>query len=74
MIRKKQEKNEIVIDLTGPNGNAYVLLGYAKSLGNQLGLPRPEIDKILESMMSSDYDNLIKVFDQNFGNFVILEK
>ena len=37
MIRKKQEKyGPYVIDLTGPQGNAFVLLGYAKQFARQL--------------------------------------
>ena len=30
MIRDKQLQSEIVIDLTGPDGNAFALLAYAK--------------------------------------------
>ncbi len=71
MIRKKQPKSEIVIDLTGPDGNAFMLMGKAKGLANQLGL---DSDKIIEEMMSGDYENLINVFDNNFGSFVILER
>jgi hypothetical protein len=36
MIRKKQESKEIVIDLTGPEGNVFVLMGYAKRFARQL--------------------------------------
>ena len=37
MIRKKQENyGPYVIDLTGPQGNAFVLLGYAKQFARQL--------------------------------------
>ncbi len=36
MIRKKQENKEIVIDLTGPDGNVFVLMGYAKQFSRQL--------------------------------------
>ena len=36
MIRKKQDKKEIVIDLTGPDGNVFVLMGYAKRFARQL--------------------------------------
>ena len=36
MIRSKQATKEIVIDLTGPEGNAYNLLGVANRLGKQL--------------------------------------
>ncbi len=71
MIRKKQPKKEHIIDLTGPDGNAFVLLGYAKSYAQQLGL---DFNKIREEMTSGDYENLLKVFDENFGSFVILER
>jgi hypothetical protein len=38
MIRKKQKhKGPIVIDLTGPDGNAYALMAYAKRFATQLG-------------------------------------
>jgi len=36
MIRKKRENKEIVIDLTGPDGNVFVLMGYAKRFSQQL--------------------------------------
>ena len=71
MIREKTQKSEIVIDLTGPEGNAFVLLGYAKNLAKQIGL---DFDKIQEEMTSGDYENLIEVFDRYFGSFVILER
>ena len=58
MIRSKQPKSEIVIDLTGPDGNANVLLGYALSYGRQLGF---DVNAILTEMKSSDYENLITI-------------
>jgi hypothetical protein len=71
MIRKKQPKKEIIIDLTGPDGNAFSLMGYANRLSRQIGIdPEP----ILEEMQSGDYENLLEVFDKNFGSFVILER
>ena len=71
MIREKIEKKEIIIDLTGPDGNAFALMGSAKRLANWLGL---DSDKILSEMRSGDYENLIIVFDKYFGDFVILER
>ena len=38
MIREKQPAEEIIIDLTGPDGNAYSLLARAKSYARQLDL------------------------------------
>ena len=69
--RKKQPKKEFVIDLTGPDGNAYALMAYAERFARQLGL---NSEKIIEDMMASDYENLLQVFDSNFGSFVILER
>jgi hypothetical protein len=70
-IRKKTQKSEIVIDLTGPDGNAFVLMGYASRFAKQLG----KDDKaIREEMMSGDYEHLLGVFDREFGEFVVLER
>jgi len=69
MIVKKQKTNGIEIDLTGPQGNAFYLLGTAKKLANQLDL---DSDEILNQMKSGDYENLLQVFDKNFGMFVTL--
>jgi len=72
MIRKKQsQKGPIVIDLTGPDGNAFALMGYARQFAKQLGLDDKEI---INNMASGDYENLLQVFDENFGDFVILER
>ena len=72
MIRDKQtQTGPVVIDLTGPDGNAFALMGYAKRFAKQLNL---DSNKIINDMTSGDYENLIQVFDNNFGDFVILER
>ena len=71
MIREKQPAKEIVIDLTGPAGNAYSLLATARKYARQLGL---DDTAIIKDMMSKDYEHLIQVFDNAFGEFVILER
>lgn len=72
MIREKQkEKTEIVIDLTGPEGNVFHLIGLASSLAKQMHLDHK---RITQEMMSSDYEWAIQVFDYYFGSFVILER
>jgi hypothetical protein len=71
MIRAKTEKTELVIDLTGPQGNAYSLLAQAKLLAIHLEL---DFDKISTEMMAGDYENLLQVFDANFGDYVVLER
>jgi len=70
MIRGKTDR-PLIIDLTGPDGNAFVLLGYAKKLASQLDL---DFDVIRTEMTYGDYENLIQVFDNHFGEYVILER
>lgn len=68
MIKSKKETG-IEIDLTGPNGNAFYLLGTAGNLAKQLGL---DGTKIKTEMMSGDYEHLVATFDKHFGHFVTL--
>lgn len=74
MIRKKTPQDEIVIDLTGPQGNAFYLLGTAQNFLRQRRHKKEYIEKILTEMKSGDYENLIQVFEREFGDFVILER
>jgi hypothetical protein len=74
MIKSISEKNEkwnlaIEIDLTGSEGNAFVLLGKATTLAKQLGKDHKDITS---RMMSGDYENLLNIFDEEFGEFVTL--
>jgi len=69
MAIKKKSNRGIEIDLTGPDGNAHVLLGYAEQYANQLGLDNEQIQK---EMTSGDYENLVQTFDKYFGSFVTL--
>lgn len=72
MIRNKSNSHTpIVIDLNGPEGNAFYLISLASRLAEKIGLDE---NAITADMMSSDYDHLIEVFDQHFGEIVILEK
>lgn len=71
MIRKKTFSSKPIIDLNGPEGNAFVLMGYANQYAKQLGLDK---QKMTEEMTSGDYENLIQVFDKYFGDYVILER
>ena len=71
MAIKARIDKRLTIDLTGPDGNAYVLLGHARRLSSLLNL---NYDAIKREMMSGDYENLIKVFDKNFGDVCDLER
>ena len=69
MIKQKPSTGKIEIDLTGPQGNAFFLLGIARNLAKKFGM---DSKKITSEMMSGDYENLIKVFDREFGSVVTL--
>ena len=69
MIKNKSATPGSEIDLTGPQGNAFVLLGMASNLAKQLDL---NANAIRSEMMAGDYENLIQVFDKYFGSIVTL--
>lgn len=71
MIIEGKKTGPIEIDLNGPQGNAYVLLGLAEKLAKQLN---KNGKAITEKMTSGDYDNLINVFDNEFGDYCVLYK
>ncbi len=74
MIRKKETGRPIIIDITGPDGNAYSLMAYANRFGKQLGWDSVKTQKIINEMMDGDYEHLLQVFDREFGEFVVLER
>jgi|TARA_Y100000310_G_scaffold328542_1_gene396834 hypothetical protein len=74
MIKSKDEKEQrgIEIDLTGPDGNAYVLLAHASRFCKQLGYDEFRTECILKEMRLTDYEGLLYTFDREFGSFVTL--
>jgi hypothetical protein len=62
----------IEIDLTGPEGNAFVLIAKAESFGRQLGYDKLKIERILDEMRLTDYEGLLYTFDREFGSFITL--
>ena len=73
MIVAKENKptKPIEIDLSGPEGNAFVLIGYAGKWAKQLSLDSKAIQA---EMMSGDYENLLNVLEKYFGDYIILYK
>jgi|TARA_B100000085_G_C18307527_1_gene416910 Holliday junction resolvasome RuvABC DNA-binding subunit len=63
-----QRKPEI--DIRGPEGNAFALMATARGYLKQLGYDKEEIQQVMDSMQSSDYENLLRVFDKYLGDFV----
>ena len=63
----REEVGRPLIDLAGPEGNAFALMGYARRYARQLGLDEKQI---ISEMMSGDYENLVMTFDKYFGQYV----
>ena len=74
VIRSKLMKPEqkLELDLSGPEGNAYVLLGYAGRWGRQLGWSPEKIKTVQDMMKGGDYEVLVQVFDNFFGDYVTI--
>ncbi len=70
--KKDRPPQKLEIDLTGPEGNAFVLMAYAERWGRQLGYSRERTAAIRKVMMMGNYEGLVKVFDREFGHFVTL--
>ena len=69
-IKSKDEmSSERSIDLTGPDGNTFALLGQAKRYARQLDM---DFNLIQKEMTSGDYEHLLNTFDKYFGGFVTL--
>jgi hypothetical protein len=74
MIRKKQKNSgRIVIDLTGPQGNAFYLISVVQSTYDRAGVSKLG-ESIIKEMQSGDYENLLKTFDLYLGDHFILER
>lgn len=69
IVERVAKIGPVEVDLSGPEGNAWVLQGMAISYAKQLGL---DGKAICEEMRRGDYENLLQVFDKYFGDFVTL--
>ena len=74
MIKRAEELEgkKIEIDLRGEKGNSMYLLGLVGSLGKRMGWSGEAIEMVRELMTMGDYEDLLKVFDHHFGEYVIL--
>lgn len=79
--KENREYRKKIIDLSGPEGNAYVILGVAQNLAKQLKVDDSRFlydgkntKEILDEMMSGDYEHLIETFDKYFGKYVDLQR
>lgn len=66
---KRNPAEKPVIDLNGPEGNAYYLLGTGRILARQM---RIDFGPIEAEMTSGGYRVLVEAFDRHFGEYVDL--
>jgi hypothetical protein len=59
---------DIVVDLKEPDGNAFVLLSIAKDLSHK---NKFNWDNIYTELTRSDYENLIAVMENYFGDQIL---
>lgn len=76
-IRNIEDKQgPIEIDLTGPDGNAWALMGIAKQLCKLLNKRRKgeysNFEEIQADMMSGDYEHLLEVMEKHFGHIIVM--
>ena len=50
MIRKKVAAKEIVIDLTGPEGNAFFLLAQVRRFAKYSRVPEDEVEEVMDGL------------------------
>ena len=55
----------MIIDLLGPQGNAFSVMGIAQGEMRRQGVSQDEIDEVMADAMSSDYEHLLDVVADN---------
>lgn len=68
MIKRLDDRKPEIV-LTGPDGNAYCLLGYARQWAKQLGL---DPEEIIAEMKDGDYEHLVEVLEKYFGDYIVM--
>lgn len=61
------------IDIRGPSGNAFALMGLTKDFARQTGRSSHDVQAMLNEMMSGDYEHLLDVFEEEFKYVAVLE-
>ena len=67
--KSQKEVKQLEIDLTGPDGNAFMIIGIARNLAKQLKL---DSDMIAKEMMLGDYEDLLATMEHYFGDYIIM--
>ena len=72
IVDERPVNSKIKIDLRGPDGNAFVLLGITWQILRAIGYTESAVDEVLREMKSGDYENLLQVMDREVGEYVVM--
>jgi len=64
MMQTRYPDAIVSVDLTGPNGNAFAILGATKKALDEIGATPHEVAIYLNDATSGDYDHLLDVTRQ----------
>jgi hypothetical protein len=67
VIRNKRKNEKPLIDLSGPQGNAFYLMGVVLNTFRRSGAPELG-ESIVDEMQKGDYEHLLKTFDLYLGD------
>lgn len=65
----RRSNSTTTIDLTGPEGNAFALIGCARRAMRELDYDQVRIDEVIAEMTSADYYTLVDVFERELGEY-----
>jgi hypothetical protein len=67
-VRRKNRSAAMIIDLDGPEGNAFRLFALIRTLEG-----RVEGSKITERLMNKKYIDIIKYIDRHYSGVLVME-
>lgn len=54
------------LEIIGRDGNAFAILGAAKTTARKAGWPKEKVDQMMKEAMSGDYGHLLTVMTEYF--------
>lgn len=63
-------KHKMIIHMSAPEGNAYVIMGYVKSYLKRTGATEEEIEEAMVRMKSGDYFKLCDIAEEVTNGYI----
>lgn len=54
----------MIISKSGPDGNAFAIIGATVRILKEFGLEKVEVDEVMEKMQAGDYDELCRIAEE----------